>query len=61
VKIPANPKFAGKEIDIEGIIPGTIASLKMMLDIALGSDEEAEYYLKRFIEAGLLGTNTPST
>jgi hypothetical protein len=50
VEIPTNPDFAGKddEIDENGIVPGPIMSLRMMVDITLGSDESANYYIERF-------------
>lgn len=50
VELPTNPDFAGKEdeIDEEGIVPGPIISLRIMLDVALGSDEEAHFYIREF-------------
>lgn len=54
VDIPTNPDFDGVDIDENEIIPGPIAGLKMMTDIALGTDEEAEYYIKEFKKQGTL-------
>jgi hypothetical protein len=54
VEIPISEELAGMEIDEEGIIPGPVATIKMMMDIALGSDKQAEFYIKKFIELGLL-------
>lgn len=50
VEIPTNPDFDGKydEIDENGIIPGPILSLRMMIDVALGSDEKAKFYINEF-------------
>jgi hypothetical protein len=50
VEIPTNPEFDGKyeEIDESGIIPGPILSLRMMVDVALGSDEKANFYINEF-------------
>jgi len=50
VEIPTNPDFDGKyeEIDESGIIPGPIMSLRMMIDVALGSDETANFYINEF-------------
>jgi hypothetical protein len=50
VEIPTNPDFDGKydEIDESGIVPGPIMSLRMMIDVALGSDETANYYINEF-------------
>ena len=50
VEIPTDPDLIEKidEIDLDGIVPGPIAGLKMMLDVALGSNETASYYINRF-------------
>lgn len=50
VEIPTNEDFDGVEIDQEGIIPGPIMTVKIMLDVALGSEAEATAYLKAFRE-----------
>jgi hypothetical protein len=49
-EIPINPDLAANidKIDLEGIVPGPIASLKMMIDVALGSNETATYYINEF-------------
>lgn len=54
VEIPTNPDFDGVDIDENEIIAGPIANLKMMIDIALGTDEKAEYYIKEFKKRGIL-------
>jgi hypothetical protein len=41
VEIPTDADFDGREIDYEGIVPGRVMTIKMMLDIALGSQDEA--------------------
>ena len=38
VEIPSNPAFDGQNITVDDIVPGRIAGLRMMLDIALGSE-----------------------
>jgi hypothetical protein len=50
VEIPTDPDLAEKagEIDESGIVPGPIMSLRMMIDVALGSDETANYYINGF-------------
>jgi hypothetical protein len=48
VEIPTNPDFQDAEIDEDGIIPGPLLTVQLMLTIALGSDEEAGAYLKEF-------------
>lgn len=48
VDIPTDPYLAGKEIDENKIISGPIMGLRVMLDVALGSDEEANAYINEF-------------
>lgn len=48
VEIPTNPDLDGKEIDYNGIIPGPIMSMRLLCDIALGSDEQSRFYLEEF-------------
>lgn len=48
VDIPTNEELDGSDIDEDGIIPGPIMTVKMLLDIALGSESEAAVYLKAF-------------
>jgi hypothetical protein len=57
VEIPLNEELAGKEIDEEGIIPGPVASIRMMADVALGTNEQAEYYIQEFIKHGLISSS----
>jgi hypothetical protein len=47
-EIPINSDFDGQEIDANEIVPGRIAGLRMMLDIALGSETESQQYLAEF-------------
>jgi hypothetical protein len=47
-EIPLNPELAGKEINENEIIPGPIASLRMMIDVALGSEEQSKFYINEF-------------
>lgn len=49
-EIPINPDFVGREIDEEGIIPGPVIWLKIMLTVALGNEEEATYYFNEIIK-----------
>jgi len=44
VEIPTNPDFDGQEIDEEGIVPGRIMTIRLLADIALGSEEESKFY-----------------
>jgi len=48
LEIPTNPDFQDAEINEEGIVPGPLITVQLMLNIALGSEEEANAYLKEF-------------
>jgi hypothetical protein len=48
VEIATDPEFIGREIDEQRIIPGTIMGLRLLLDIALGSEEESRKYYEEF-------------
>lgn len=48
VDIPTNPDLDVEEIDEKGIIPGPILGLRLMLDVALGSDKESRFYMEEF-------------
>jgi len=50
VEIAINPDFIGKEIDENDIIPGKIMTLRLLSDIALGSEEESRFYYNEFIK-----------
>ena len=50
VEIPTNPDFDGQEIDEDGIVPGQIMTIRLLADIALGSEEESKFYYKEFIK-----------
>lgn len=46
VEIPTNPDFDGKEIDEEGIVPGAILTLQMLIQVAAGDTELLEHWRK---------------
>ncbi len=46
VEIPTNPDYSDTEIDEEGIVPGAILSLQMLLQVAGGSTELLEAWRK---------------
>lgn len=50
VEIPTNPDFNGQEIDEEGIVPGKIMTLRLLTDIALGTEEESKFYYNEFVK-----------
>jgi len=44
VEIPTNPDFDGEQIDEQGIVPGSVMSLQLLCDIALGDERQSRYY-----------------
>ncbi len=48
VEIPINPDLKGLEINESQVIPGPIMGLRLLLDIALGSEEESKKHLEGF-------------
>ena len=48
LEIPINPDFADADIAEDGIVPGPVLTLRLMIDIALGEPEKANYYLNEF-------------
>jgi hypothetical protein len=45
-EIPTNPDFDGQEIDEAGIVPGTILSLQILIEVASGNKELLERWRK---------------
>jgi len=50
VEIELNPNLNEKEIDKEGIVPGPIIMLRVLMDIALGNEKESRFYYNGFKE-----------
>lgn len=50
VEIPANEDFDGVDIDESDIVPGRVMTVRILADLALGSDKEAKAYLDYFKE-----------
>jgi len=48
VEIATDPDLSAKEIDENGIIPGSIMSMRLLTDIALGTEEESKFYFDEF-------------
>jgi hypothetical protein len=44
VEIPTNPDFDGREINEDGIIPGPVLMLELMLEVANGNTELLKHY-----------------
>lgn len=51
VEIPTSPDFDGsEEIDEDGIMPGPIMGMRLLMDIALGDEKESRLYFDQFRE-----------
>lgn len=48
VELAINPDYDGQEIDEAGIMPGPLMSLRVLCDVALGSDEQSRFYFEQF-------------
>lgn len=48
VELPTNPDYDGQEVDEEGIIPGPLMSIRLLCDVALGTDEQSRFYYEQF-------------
>jgi len=48
VEIAIDPDLSGADIDERKIVPGPILALRLLLDIALGSEENSKFYLEEF-------------
>lgn len=46
VEVPTNPDYDGEEIDEDGIVPGAILSLQIMLEVVSGNSELLDHYRK---------------
>ena len=44
LEIPVNADFDGKEIDEEGIVPGPVLMIQMMLEVLSGNEELLKHY-----------------
>lgn len=54
-EIPVNADFDGKEIDEEGIVPGPLLMIQMMLEVLSGNEELLKHYRESSgaVKAGL--------
>ena len=50
VEIPINSNLDGEEINEAEIVPGPVISIQLMMDIALGSEQESKYYYNEFVK-----------
>ena len=50
IEIPTNPDFDGQEVNDEAIEPGKSIAINMLLNIALGSEEESTLYYKEYLK-----------
>jgi len=52
VEVPTNPDFAEEEIDEQGIVPGAILSLQMLMEVATGNTELLQAWRKERTKRG---------
>ena len=52
LEIHNNPDYDGQEIDEEGIVPGSILSLQMLIEVASGNTELLEHWRKAVKQRG---------
>jgi hypothetical protein len=48
VEVPTNPDYDGQEIDEDGIMTGALMSIRILCDVALGTDEQSRFYYEQF-------------
>lgn len=48
VEIPTSPDMDDRDIDEGGIIPGSIMTIKLLQDVALGDEEQSWFYYNEF-------------
>ena len=46
VEIPTNPDYDGEDVDASGVVPGSILSLQLMLEVVSGNTELLDQYRK---------------
>jgi hypothetical protein len=51
LEVPTNPDFDNEEIDVDAILPGPVMAVSVMLDVALGSEKEANQYAEALKES----------
>ena len=51
LEMSIDPDAYPEDLDPEQVIPGPIWSLQMLIDIALGPDEEAKKYYDQFVSS----------
>ena len=48
VEIRTNPDFDGQDIDEDAVVAGRVITLRLLVDIALGTKEESKFYYNEF-------------
>jgi hypothetical protein len=51
VEIATDPDLVDKEIDEDGILPGRILTMQILVNVALGNDKETNAFLEAFRRA----------
>jgi hypothetical protein len=47
-ELAADPGYDGREVDSADVLPGPIAGIQLLHDVALGSPEQSRYYIEAF-------------
>lgn len=50
VEIPIDEDLDRQEIDESKIVPGPIMALRLLIDVALGSEQDSKFYLNEFLK-----------
>ena len=48
VEIPTNPDFDGVAIDQGDIVPGSVLSMQLLMEVALGDEQRSKFYYDEF-------------
>jgi hypothetical protein len=49
LEMAINPEAYPENLDLEQVIPGPVWSLQMLIDVALGPEEDARKYYDHFV------------
>ena len=48
VEIPTDPDLDGRDVDESGIVPGSVMTIRLLQEIALGDEDTSRYYYDEF-------------
>jgi hypothetical protein len=61
VELDGDPDWADREVDVAGILPGTVMTLDLMTHIAHSPDKDARFYYDEFLKATGQAAEPPPT